>query len=531
MTGTSIERPYSRTILTVFALICFGLFSVGLTIAIQSLGVGVDRAYVLLAIMAVVFVISMIVATRSGRFLAASYRWQHWLALVVPILFITRITAFFQAGAVDAPDLGPVGFFYGLLDFTVFILSAVLAMVWVVGMRIARAIDLLHPQTSEVPPAIRSPAYYEWLTSRVRHVDRGRVVAELTQIVLTGGGLLVGLTVVTAIISAEQGSGELIRAGLVLVVLYFISVMLLLSYVNLIRRTSQWSVELASVAPGLTGTWIRSSLIILTVALVIAMFLPAVETDTFLIAGQWLLDQAFRVSQLVVGVAIFVFVLIVRLFQFLRPTSDGPAAPAEPQPAAGAGGTSISLAEIVGGTVAIVAILVTLYALSQILLGRSWGRPRPVAWIRSRLHAAGTVVWALAMAVIGFVRWGREVAAAAGFELKTLVWGHRAATSVPPSGRGRRCEKSARKGVHELYVQLVREAELHGIRRAPAATPREFRATLAEACTASGAEMEDLTRLFIAARYSSHIVPPGDLARAERCLSIVRSELRRADDT
>ncbi len=532
MTGTSVERPYSQIILTVFALICFGLFSAGVTIAIQALGVGVDRAYVLLAIMAVVFVVSIIVATRSGRFSAASYRWQHWLALVVPILFITRITAFFEVGAVEAPGLGPVGFFYGLLDFTVFILSAVLALVWVVGMRIARAISLLHPQTSEVPPAIRSPEYYEWLTGSARHVDRGRVVAELTQIVLTGGGLLVGLTTLTAIVAAEQSSGELIGAGLVLVVLYFISVMLLVSYANLIRRTSQWSVELASVAPGLTGTWIRSSLIILAVALVIAMFLPAIETDTFVIVGQWLIDQSFRVAQLVVGLAIFAFAMIVRLFEFLRPETEGVETPPAQEPAAGAEtGTSISVPEIVGGLVAIVAIAVTLYALYQILLGRSWGRPRPVEWMRARLHAAGSVVWALAMAVIGFVRWGREVAAAVGIELTTLARGRGAPASVLPAGaRGRDREMSTREGVHQLYVQLVRDAELRGIRRAPAETPPEFQTALAAACTASGAEMEDLTRLFIAARYSSRDVPPGDLARAERCLSIVRNELRRADD-
>ena len=529
MTGTSVERPYSRIILTVFALTCFGLFGAGLTIAIQALGVGVDRAYVLLTIMAVVFVVSMIVATRSGRFSAASYRWQHWLALVVPILFITRITAFFEAGAVEAPELGPVGFFYSLIDFTVIALSVVLAVVWVVGMRVARAIDLLHPQTSEVPPAIRSPEYYEWVTGRARYVDRGRVVAELTQIVMTGGGVLVGLTALTVTVAAEQGSGELIPAGLVLVVLYFISVMLLLSYANLIRRTSQWSIELASVAPGLTGTWIRSSLIILAAALVIAMFLPAVETDTFLIAGQWLIDQAFRISQFIIGAAIFAFAMFARLFEFLRPQTDGAATPPAQQPAAGAeDGMSISVVEILGGLVAIAAILLTLFALYRILLGHSWRRPGLVGWMRARLRAAGSVVWALAMAVVGFVRWGREVAAAVAIELKTLARGRGAGASAPAGGRTR--ELSAREGIHRLYVQLVREAELRGIRRAPAETPPEFQTALAAACIASGAEMQDLTRLFIAARYSSHDVGPGDLARAERCLSIVRGELRRAHD-
>ena len=165
MPGETTERPYSRTILTLLTTLCFGLFGTGLTIWLQSFGISADRAWALLAIMSVVFVASMLLAWRSGRFHASSYRWQHWLALVLPILFITRLTAFFDAGSAPGTTTA-IGPLYGLLDLTVLIISAVLGAIWMVGMRVARDIEMLHPQRSEIPPSIRSPQYYEWLTSR-----------------------------------------------------------------------------------------------------------------------------------------------------------------------------------------------------------------------------------------------------------------------------------------------------------------------------------------------------------------------------
>ncbi|MBM4437569.1 MAG: hypothetical protein FJ029_10120, partial [Actinobacteria bacterium] len=153
MSGVSVERPHSKSILTVFTLVCFGLFSVGLALTLQTLGVTPDRAFVFMAFLMAVFLASLGVAFRSGRFYFASYRWTFWVALVVPALLITRVTAFFDAGAEVVRTPGTIGFLYGLLDLTSFLLAGLLAVVWIAGMRIARAIELLHPQVSEVPPS------------------------------------------------------------------------------------------------------------------------------------------------------------------------------------------------------------------------------------------------------------------------------------------------------------------------------------------------------------------------------------------
>ena len=45
MSGETTERPFSRTILGAIATVCFGLFGAGLTLWMQTITVGADRAY------------------------------------------------------------------------------------------------------------------------------------------------------------------------------------------------------------------------------------------------------------------------------------------------------------------------------------------------------------------------------------------------------------------------------------------------------------------------------------------------------
>ena len=156
MSGETTERPFSRTILGAIATLCFGLFGAGLTLWMQTITVGADRAFVFLGIMTTVFVVSMVVAAQGGRHTASSYNWKHWAALVIPILLLVRLTAFFGQ-APDARD-GVLGIVGGLLDLTALMLIVILALTWMAGMRVLRNIELLHPQRSEIPPSRRSPA-------------------------------------------------------------------------------------------------------------------------------------------------------------------------------------------------------------------------------------------------------------------------------------------------------------------------------------------------------------------------------------
>ena len=155
MSGETTERPFSRTILGAISATCFTLFGAGLVLWMQTVTIGALHAYTFMAIMTAVFLLSMVVAARSGRYSASSYGWKQWTAVVIPILLLVRITAFFGSGTDSFED--PIRFLSGLLDLTALYLALVLALTWGSGMRVARNIELLHPQRSEIPPSMRSP--------------------------------------------------------------------------------------------------------------------------------------------------------------------------------------------------------------------------------------------------------------------------------------------------------------------------------------------------------------------------------------
>ena len=203
-------------------------------------------------------------------------------------------------------------------------LILILSLTWMAGMRVLRNIEILHPQRSEIPPSKRSPQYYEWLNDRGRYVDRSAAIGELTSLAATAGGLLVGLTAFNVAVGSETQQAGVVRTSLIIMVMYFVSVLLLLSYANLVRRTSQWSLELAAQAPGLTGTWIRSAMFLLVVALVVAMLIPAADTDLFAGIGLRILDGMLWVARIVLAIG---------------PAPFEPAGAADRTAASGGGGT------------------------------------------------------------------------------------------------------------------------------------------------------------------------------------------------
>ena len=531
MPGETTERPYSRTILTLLTTLCFGLFGAGLTIWLQSFGISADRAWALLAIMSVVFVASMALAWQSGRFHASSYRWQHWLALVLPILLITRLTAFFDAGPAPGTTTA-IGPLYGLLDLTVLIISAVLGAIWIVGMRVARDIEMLHPQRSEIPPSIRSPQYYEWLTSRARYVDRDSVISELSQIAVTGGVILVALTAFSVLVAATERNPRMVTIALVVMVLYFIGVMLWLSYASLVRRTSQWTLELTSQAPGLTGVWIRSAVVILGIALAVAVLLPAFDADTAVGVGGWLLEMMFNVARVVIAAGLAVVALLSALVEFFRPERGDPEPlPPETSPDLGEQtGPAIDWTEIFGGVMVLMILVVGVYVLWRVLRGRSGGVGAVSEAANASMRQIRDILRAIVQSIFGFLRWTADVADALGTQVAKLAGARRRATqAVRDQLADQRRDLSPRDRIHELYAGLVHEAAGRGVVRRPGDTPSEFRLALAGLCASAPKALADLTTLFEAARYAPHQMQSSDAAQAEVCREALHAALREPD--
>lgn len=526
MSGETTERPFSRTILGAIATVCFGLFGAGLTLWMQTITVGADRAYVFLAIMTTVFVVSMVVAAQGGRHTAGSYSWKHWAALVVPILLLVRLTAFFG----QAPDDrdGVLGIVGGLLDLTALMLVIILALTWMAGMRVLRNIELLHPQRSEIPPSKRSPQYYEWLNDRGRFVDRSAAIGELTSLAATAGGLLVGLTAFNVAVGTETRQAGVVQTSLIIMVLYYVSVLLLLSYANLVRRTSQWSLELAAQAPGLTGTWIRSAIVLLVVALVVALLIPAADTDVFAQFGLVILDGMLWVARIVLAIGLLGFSLIARLLELLRPEGGGPVEPPPPEDLLQPSGEGIDFGLFLAALVVLIVGSLSLYWLFR-AVQRNYQRVSAQRTSRSLLSHILLVLRALLASILGLFGWTRTVAQAVGASVRALA-GRRRAMQANLASIRRRGGGTLRQQLHEIYAETVDEASARGVHRGASATPSEYRARLAARCTTATAAVDGLTEMYVAARYAPELGPDHGVERARRLQAEVGRALQAPPD-
>ena len=503
MSGETTERPFSRTILGAIASVCFVLFGAGLTLWMQTVSIETSRAYTFLAIMTLVFLISMVVAGRSGRFSASSYDWKQWAAVVIPLLLVVRITVFFGSELSDLD--GPFEILSGLLDLTVLLLSIILALTWITGMRVARNIELLHPQQSEVPPSMRSPQYYEWLDSRGRHIDRSASIGELNQLAATAGGLLAGLTAFNVAIGSALQNAQTVQVSLIIMLLYFVSVLVLLSYANLVRRTSQWSLELASQAPGLTGTWIRSALVLIGLALVIATLIPTMDTNAFVQVSIWALEGLLWIVRILIVLALFILGLFARLFELFSPSgTDTPTSvpPPPPPPPSGDGPAStIDFSEFLAAMVVVIASASALYWAFQ-SIRRNYRNVVTEHTGRSFLIHLGLILRSVLDSLWALLRWSQTFAETVGATVRTIT-GHRRAFSARVSATStHKTSRTPHQAIHAIYAEVVSEAESQGAHRAPSATPTEYRTHLAARCPGADSSVNGLTELFITARYA-----------------------------
>ena len=526
MSGDTTERPYSRTILGAIATVCFGLFGAGLTLWLQTITVGPDRAFAVVVIMTLVFVVSMVVAAYGGRHSASSYNWKHWAALVVPILLLARITAFFGAPR-DSRD-GPLEIVGGLLDLTMLVLIVVLALTWMAGMRVLRNIEILHPQRSEIPPSKQSPQYYAWLNDRGRYVDRSAAIGELTSLAATAGGLLVGLTAFNVAVGSETRQAGVVQTSLIIMVMYYVSVLLLLSYANLVRRTSQWSLELAAQAPGLTGTWIRSALFLLVVALVVALLVPAIDTDVFVGFGLAVLDGMLWVARIILAIGLLGVSLFARLLALMRPEGGGPMQAPPPEQLLQPEGEGLDFTLFLAALIVLVVGGLAFFWMFR-AVQRNYRRVSAQRASRSLLGHVLLVLRALLASILGLFGWTRTVARAVGASVRALA-GRRGAVRANLSAMGRRGGGSVRQQLHAIYAETVDEASARGVFRGPSATPSEYRERLAARCRGATTAVDGLTDMYMAARYAPELGPDHEVERARRLQADVARALQAPPD-
>ena len=241
----------------------------------------------------------------------------------------------------------------------------------------------------------------------------------------TAGGILVGLTAFNVVVGSETQQAGVVQTSLIIMVLYYVSVLLLLSYANLVRRTSQWSLELAALAPGLTGTWIRSAIVLLVVALVVALLIPAADTDVFAGIGLWILDGMLWVARIVLAIGLLLLSLIARLIELLRPQGGGFTEPLPPEELLQAEGQGIDFGLFLA---AMIVLLVGGFSLFWLFraVQRNYRRVSAQQASRSLLSHILLVLRALLASILGLFGWTRAVAQAVGASVRALAGRRRA---------------------------------------------------------------------------------------------------------
>ena len=504
MSGETVERPHSRLILASLASICFLMLALGIAFAFIGAGVSSQQSWLAFTLMLSNFLISLTIFMRGQRAGGDKPGWKDWLVFAVPSLLILRGMGIVQDGVgVDFEEDGWfVGSFSTIMNVSTMVMALILLGIWQTAAFLSRNIEELHPQQSEIPPSVNSPEYYGWMTSSARWIDRSAAVGKITAGGIAGGGILTVTTAVTAGALAGGGADEISpSAPLTILVFYFIGLLVLHSYASLVRQTSTWSLQLAQQSTGITENWVRSSLLVLGIALLIAIFIPAFRIpDAY---GLWstLLRIGFVIWQIMMLPLLAVIALFAKLISLLQFGGSSADPPPEQQQIPEIEQVGDSPFQFLQAGMMWIVLAFTAYLIYKRLTS---SRPQ---WkigrlARTALTGIGAVINSILLGLASLLQLWSDAA-----KLLTIQAAARALAAVGLgnsedfSGDKTATALSNRERVWQIYLSTLREAENAGIERNPNQTAIEYQKNLLEVFGPEKSDVTELTRAFIRARY------------------------------
>jgi len=291
--------------------------------------------------------------------------------------------------------------------------------------------------------------------------------------------------------------------ALTLLILYFVGILMLNSYANLVRQTSTWSLQLAQQARGITENWLRSSMILLGLVMVVALLIPGFQLPD----ARGLIDLLIRIiiyawQVLLIPLAAILW-LVAKLASLFyvggdTPNADRPPPAPPPMTTSGSG----SLLEFLQAAALWAVLAVTAY-----LIFRRLTRDRPqfkplqlLAYLGRMLMALGT---AILETLVGFFALTTQAVRLAGLEVAGRLMGARPGARAGGGRAGRSRRLSNRERVWSIYLEFLADAEVHGLRRNLNQTPFEFERRMETRLTLVRESLGALTRAFVHARYTS----------------------------
>ncbi len=313
--------------------------------------------------------------------------------------------------------------------------------------------------------------------------------------------------------------------GLLLnVLLYFGLGLVFMGQTYFVVLMTRWREQKVRIARGLEGRWVWYTLIFLSLAALIAFVLPTGYTLPLLDILAWILYLiglfvwfiVYLVQLLLLPIAWLIEQLTGRQAQQpdFTPMPTPEALPNAAPQESGSGWFVILRSVLFWGVV--IGIFVTLI--------RNYVQDNPAfvaALIRLRvvktLRAWGRAFW----------RWLRGATTALVERLPEGLRPGRRRASTPADeyGRDRRRADTARARVLATYLATLEEAREEGVPRRESQTPNEYRGTLSPAIPEAMPQIDELTAVFIEARYSRHPLTPADVERARVDARRVRQAL------
>ena len=504
MSGETVERPYSRLILASLASVCFGALALGLGFGFMAIGVSSQQSWLAFALMLSNFLISLFIFMRGQGARGDKPGWKDWLVFAVPSLLVLRGLGIVQGGSgVDFERDGWfIGSFFAIMDTSTILMIVILAIIWQAAAFLARNIEQLHPQQSEIPPSVNSPEYYGWMTSSARWIDRRAAVGKITAVGFAGGGILTATTAVTAG-GIMRGDLPVVSpaAPLTILVFYFIGLLVLHSYANLVRQTSTWSMQLARQASGITENWVRSSLFVLGFALLIALFIPGFHIPNA--QGFWagLVKVVFVAWQILMLPFVAVIALLGKLISLLQFSgSSVPEAPSRQPVSEVAGQEDSALQFLQAGFMWVVLAFTAFLIYKRVTSARpQWKIGKLLSIV---LTGLGAVIKSILLGLASLLQLSGDALRLVGAQ--AAAWGMNAMgvrkASVFSGGLAAEA-LSNRERILRIYLNTLREAERSGIARSPNQTAIEYQRNLLEACESNASDVTELTQAFVHARY------------------------------
>lgn len=341
------------------------------------------------------------------------------------------------------------------------------------------------------------------------------------------GTFVVGLAVISRlpsipILKPAALSGFSNLSSLLIVLIYFVLALLLLSQTQFALLQTRWLWQRLPVSPKISGYWVKYGLAFFFVLAVMAFLLPHQYTlgifDTLrLVFG--FLSQAFSLLFVLVALP---FTFCMSLFSFLAPQATAPLPPtiqAIPPPAVPAApvawlefARSLAFWVIFLGAI---FLAIRYYLMQNAALWESIARFPLLRWAADAWHAIRN--W--------FIGANRQIIAVARQQITRLLTPRLTTANLSARRRFNLGRLDPRARIIYFYLSLLETASQHGLPRAPAQTPSQYKQRLDAAAPEIEAELRDLTDAFIEARYSQHPVSASLSDRVSSQLERVKAAL------